>query len=298
MELPTSESTDSGANNDLYAGVLAGLTAEEASSDPKANEPSESTGEPATEGIQNEISSWQQDKRFQKMWKGEPDNLYKSYRELEGKISPLSTQVKKYENDLQTYQRQLEEQSQKFSDYESRISEYEKIFETVAPYQDQILDLIQNLRNQEIAKKYGFDPEQNPQLINTLKRQEEIERRFEEFQRNQERERSVREFTAQVNGQVDQIRQFAAENSILVDDEVMNDFYGFCQKNNVHPSNMYHVFKSMAFDQLMPQIRASSAESVIKNQTQNRKKSTPGSRSGGQDNSIDYESLMRKALQR
>ena len=197
----------------------------------------------STGQVENNISSWEEDKRFKEHWGEDPNKMYESL---------------KYHEKRQ-------------GDYDKQVADYKSQVEDLGRYRDDYNALEQLFEHPELGKKLinvineHKNPTQNvqgqhqPSQIDDLRSQVEQLSQF----KNDLDQRAMKQYKEQQEQQqFEQIDDFAKKYNISYDKQ---DFLKAMEGQNADPSSWIHYFKSQASDIAMKNAANRAAESALNN---------------------------------
>lgn len=221
------------------------------------------------ETLQEEIPSWDKDKRFGSMWK-DPNDMYRSYRNMEKTLSPLQQKIKEFESKVvPEYQKNLQER-------DTRLQELEPIEKTVQflqgneRYRNEILQVIEKLEEEDKRIKYGDLP---PEAIQKLEKAEEIERKFQAFEEEKQQEKNI----SALSGELEKVQGVAKEYGLEYDEA---EFVQYLKHKNVQPEEFDRIegmFLQKAIKHIANSVSKTAQTGVVQNLESNRKKALPAS---------------------
>lgn len=241
-------------------------------------------GQPAANPTPQEIADWQKDERFERMWKKDPNGLYKSYTELEKVYNPLK---------------------EKHTALETQVNEVSALFKEmgIEPTKEQIKAVLDELKgfkdpNNIVNKRNDFlghwlDDESRYRKYGT-----KIDTFFNDLQMEEWREKFPGMTTEQIQHQIDlekkvekfenfqateQSKQTMGENlskiqtlcnryGFAFSTDIKTQFLNDCMKKGVSTREVYHTF----IDQFGEQLEKSLRDKVQKEQLQNLEKNKQG----------------------
>ena len=206
----------------------------------------QNTAETQTQTTEN-VETWDKDKRYLPSWKKDPNNLYKSYREIEKVYGPLK---KDHETLLGTFKKY----GMETSTLEDRIKEYQSLKDPSSdvnqmigyfkgwlsgPERQKVIDYFTGLEAEKKRMKYGDVP---PEIVDKLealenwKAEKENKEKDEQFQKNYDT--SVKT----IDTQAKRCEDFAKANGIDWTEADRKELLGYCQKNEIDPKYIYSQF--------------------------------------------------------
>jgi len=195
------------------------------------------------------VETWDKDKRYLPSWKKDPNNLYKSYREIEKVYGPLKKDhetlmgtFKKYNFDAGTLEDRIKEY-QSLKDPNSDVNQmigYFKGWLSDPSYRQKVIEYFATLEKEKKRTQYGENiPDE---IINKLealenwKAEKENREKAEQFQKNYDT--SVKT----IDTQAKRCEDFAKANGIDWTEADRNELLGYCQKNEIDPKYIYSQF--------------------------------------------------------
>ena len=202
------------------------------------------TQESASEGqVNQELSNWNEDKRFKEHWGEDPNKMYETLRYHEKRQGEFDSQI----NDYKT---QIEDLGKFKKDYES----LEQLIEHPV-LGDKLLRVIEEHQNngQQVQDQQQVPQQQqhSPEMAEML-----------EWKRNLEQQALSNYQQQQRDAQIGQIDEFAKQYNLNYDKK---DFVGAMEKAKVDPQNWVHYFKSHATDIAMRNAKNQAAEQALSN---------------------------------
>lgn len=252
------------------------LNTGEATTQEVANEPVQEPAQTADKTIEQKIAdTWDKDQRYEKSWKKDPNNLYKSYRELEKVYPTTKAEAEKYRKlfteagiEPDTLPNMLKEyQELKSPDRrENQLASYLDNYLKNDLYKQTVLDFFGTLEKKELQARYGENlPDEVLAKLKDL----------DEFKQKSEKEASDREFGAALESTKSVLAQettknetYAKQYGIEYDDQTHNDLMTYCRENRIPPSQVHIVFKALAQDAIIKaneeKVRAKTHEEIVK----------------------------------
>lgn len=222
------------------------------------DQPEESQGEQS-------YAEWMADKRYETMWKKSPNELYKSYREMEKFIDPLKKQVSEREQQLT----KLQEEVGKFSELQQVLN----LIQSNPRYSQSTNEFFSNLANQIKRDKYGDLPDD---VIAKLSEVDQIKQQMQLAEQQQEEARNVEVAKRGLT----EVGEFAKQNGIEYDQQEFVDAF---LASGLPLSAMMTFFRSAALDSIRENAAMSATKNIRGNLEKNRSGALPvsGRRSTG-----------------
>lgn len=271
----------------LSVNVLRDITAMTESAD--AQTFSESGIESGSNEIENEIDSpdmnlenddqvdqvqkplWTTDKRYKTHWKGDPDELYKSYREMDKEYPQLKAfQKHAQESEIkirQEYESKNTELSSKLQNME-QISSFVDLIDSNPEYSQKLAPIIQEIIKESRRKQYGADLPDN--VISQLREVDQMKAHLEEIKQREQ----VTKLTEVLDSNLSEIDQFVADRELEYDKD---DFLAYCEKNKIPAEFVSSVFYKIALPQITQSAQKKGSQAVVSNLNKNKGSSLPSS---------------------
>lgn len=229
------------------------------------------------------LSSWDQDKRYNEMWKGDPNNLYKSYVNME-KMFPT------VQSELKTYKERIAESEKRHQEYEGRISElsqFKSVFDTIEGnplYKEKVLAAIQQAKEEETRMKFGDLP---PEAIAKLEKAERVEQQLNEWQQ----EKALGEARIAVDATLTDLNGIAEKYGFEFD---QREFLTYCKENSIPPQYLKMAFMEKAADIIAESSSKRAQTSVTKQADLNKQRAISSAPTRAKTNQpmSSYERLM------
>lgn len=278
----------------------------------EASEATAETGQETSQPATQEDWDYTKDARWQKMWKGDVKNMYKSYKNLEQVYEPIKSIKSDYDN-LQNVFKQYGIDSAKLPDY---ISEYNQFKDPknprnmMADYFGQYLESNETRPLMENFFTFLEKPEYLPHLNNFLnelvttenqrlypgwnsqqiaehktmqKELSEFKKMFDE-QKAQERKVAI---DKEVNAQIQKVSEFAKENGINLDENTFAQIGQYLRENGLNEKHIMLAFKEMFAQQLEETKTKRLEESLLKRLNKNNNKVVPRATTKIQSEALD-----------
>lgn len=208
-----------------------------------------------------ETASWEQDKRFEQMWKKDPNQLYNSYREMEKMVPQTKQEAEKYRQQTLAYEKQVKELQEKHA----QLSEVEKMvqfFESNPHYQQALMENLEKISEEQNKLKYGDLP---PEAIKQLQEADQVRKELSDFKQQQETEKQLKV----IDTELESIDALAKTHGIEYDQK---DLLAYCKQNNVPIQHMGAVFSKFAMEAIVNNTKRTSAVETAKSMNGNRER--------------------------
>jgi hypothetical protein len=218
-------------------------------------EPVEGSGKQPAKPDTEEVFDWTKDARYVKMWKKDPNGIYKSYRNAEKMIEPLKSELselKKKQDEINALAKefgitpeQLKEvltEHKVFKDpnhVDNQRLGYLNTFLDNPVYQQEVVNFFNELEQKELQRLY---PNMNAEQI---KKQVELDNKVKELEAANEKnqhEKLVAQFSAELESNVDRAKKYAESRGFDFTDEIKNELLEYCDKNEIPTKYIYSTF--------------------------------------------------------
>lgn len=219
---------------------------------------------------QPDTIDWTKDGRYGDMWK-DPNGLYKSYRELESKLSELSPYQRQYA-DLEQRYTQLEQESSQYSQLKNFI-DFAQQNPKYAGYLNQFTEYVA----QEIKKdQFGDLPDE---VVNTLQQFQVMQQELHQYKEQE----AIKQNLQKIDSAIAELSDFAKTEGVSFDQTAF--LKGFSKWiNDMGLQNapdvsklMKSFFISHGYDAIKQSIAARQSQSTVKNLYMNRANAAPSS---------------------
>ena len=234
---------------------------------PTGNEPDYGQSDlVSSEGNPQQSEGWQSDKRYEAMWKGSPDELYKSYRNLELKLEPYQKQLAEKDQTLQ----QVQEQMGQFTDLQKVL----EFIQQNPRYSQATNEFFDGLARQIKRDRYGDLPDEH---IEKLSRIDALEAKFAE----KERQAQVDQEYSLLNTSLDELSSFAESKNIDFGPQAKVEFLKYCKENDIPVRFMKSAFYEFAVPQIEKAALEKAQTQITQNSNYNRAQSIPAPQARG-----------------
>jgi len=220
-------------------------------------------GTPAQQPTAQEIADWTKDQRYERMWKKDPNALYKSYREadklIEGQYKPLRAQAETFTKLFKEYGyeadpaqiKQAMDELKTWKDPENptiKRANYFSYFYDHPEYKGEVETMFEGLRKREIRKQFGDGV--SDEIVNEII----ANRKYREEQEAKEKARIEQEQHSKLVGTIDEgwkrVESEAKAMGFPVTEEIRQQLLEVCAKEDVDPRFMYYKFQDMFKDEV------------------------------------------------
>lgn len=247
-------------------------------------------GQEEVKSSSKESVDWRSDNRYKDFWKEDPNQFYKSYKEMEKLYGPTKQQL----NELMANKENWE-QAQQYKEQYSPLIDF-----LGGAYQDQdlqpkVASFIEELQREMDIKKYGPVSEE---VKSKLQKLDVLEQQFNEIKYEKQVESNVNEIRSQV-----QQAQAQFEEMGLPFDPV--DFLTFAQERqkqgNFTIDAMLPFYTHAKLKDIMESVSRSSEQQVVKNLEKNKMagiSTVPSRRSAPSSGPKDISTALSEAYDR
>jgi len=221
--------------------------------------------------IDQDAIDWTKDNRYKSMWKEDPNQVYKSYREMEKIYNPLKKRVDSFDNTFKEYG--IDEKA--IADI---LKEYKGLKSPDAPhnllqgymnnwlgndqYKGKVVDFFKQLEKEEKQQKYGANlPEE---IINKLEELQGFKTKYEQEQESKQKEEAYQETLKTVQAQLTEVEKMAEKYGIEFNDKKRDELLTYCHDQDIDPKYIGSVFAQFALEA----VKASSATQATRKQVE------------------------------
>lgn len=232
--------------------------------------------------------SWESDKRYESMWRRDPNNLYRSYKEMEKGYEPLKSRVSEYERQVAELKKYKEEQSQ----FEPWIN-YIQQLASHPRFSGDLQSFVQDINQKMRQEKFGDLPDD---VIKQLELGVQAHEKLQEVEKKEAYEKEVSSY----ENVLKDISAFCEENDIDWSNEMMNEFIKFAQSQGVqNPHHLESLFYRHAHPAIKKALLEKGQNAVVANLNKNKAAvipSAPSSRKLASTSSASLEDRLRASL--
>lgn len=248
---------------------------------------------------------WTTDKRFKDMWSEDPNNLYKSYRNLEKTYTPLTSKLEGYDKIFKQYDIKADKLSEVFEELkelknpESSNNQWLQVVNWLngnPEVKTKFNEFLQNTYKQEQRRRWGDNlPDE---VLDKLEKTDVLENELNIFKQAQEQQKLQQEMMSIIEDKISVIDKLAEEYNIDWNDDTKNSFLAHCQKNEIDPKYMDAEFSRLALQATKEASQKKTEEAMLNN----IKKSKTGSimttkpKMPNVSNKDPFESMMDKIM--
>ncbi len=242
----------------------------------------ESGQPPISTPTAQEIADWTKDERYQRMWKKDPNQMYKSYKSaddlIEKQYKPLRAQAESFTKLFKDYGYEANpdqlksafEELKTWKDPENptvKRANFFSYFYDHPEYKAEVEATFENLRRRELQKQYpGMNEEQIKDLMDLKKFKEETESR--------EKQREEAEKHKNLVGTIEQgwerVQTEAKKMGFPITEEIRQGLLDICAKEDVDPRFMFYKFADMYKEEIAKYQRAMVQADMVKARQQKR----------------------------
>lgn len=194
---------------------------------------------------------WTKDERHARMWKEDPNGMYKSYRNLEGEYE----KVKSLKNDYTSLTSKFEERGLKVDELDNYFNEYKELKDPNNPRNQDMAILEDFMSDSETEQKIGnffrelqteklqrqFPGMNQEQIQSQVKMTEELSE-LKKAEEQRQYESKTKEYTQQILGNTKKMVEFASDRGFEVTDNIKNEVLDYCTKNQIPPNAIFATF--------------------------------------------------------
>lgn len=244
----------------------------------------EQVDQPVDGTVQEQEYDFTKDERFERMWKKDPNLMYKSYRSLEdqyGKVKPIQDQytqlMSKFESKglkvdaLDEYMREYEELKDPNN---PKNIDYQILQDFMSdPISEQKLgNFFRELQTEKMQRMFpGMNQEQIQQQLQMKEELEALKKA--EYQR--QLEAKEKEFLSVINKNTEKMMSFAKERGLEITEEIKNDVLEHCAKNNIPANAILATFLEKYGDKLQDAWENKMRDNFTKNRNKTDKVAIP-----------------------
>jgi hypothetical protein len=229
----------------------------------------ESVPQPAKE-------SWENDKRWGKMWKSHEDS-YKSYKEMEKMLSPLKEKVGTYEKTFKEYQLDFAKFPEYVKEYRelkdpnnltNQRAQYMDTWLSHPEHSQKVINFFSELEQAELQKQF---PGMNQEQIERFKSLENEFNRMKTEREQIESEKVVSSLTDTIDQGYSKIEKLCKDYGVPLSENFRNEFLTYCEQNGVDPKHVYHAFR-VEYEDIINSAYAKKVEADFMNRVEKNKK--------------------------
>jgi hypothetical protein len=253
---------------DLNEQLTAAISqAEGTDTTPLETEPTPPVTEQATETPAALEFDWTKDGRHESMWKGDPNNLYKSYKQIE----PLYQTVSKYgikdPDGLSLALDKYKEYTDPSNLYVSTYNQLEALMQH-EKYGQKFVGALNEIKAEAERDRYGANLP--PEVLQKLQQVEALEGKLGQFEQEKKKEQAV----GLINENMGKIDEFAKSNGLEYD---ADKFLTYCNENQIPYNLMMAAFKDFVFDDVLNRTKTKAVEETVANIQKNKAAVIPSS---------------------
>lgn len=249
-----------------------------------------------------EVIDWTSDKRFDSMWKKDPNNLYKSYKELEKGYQPLKTKYDSFSKLLKDHgveADKLEDVFGEWKKFSSPDSQERKFFDYFwgwannPMYRGDIENFFSALETKEMQRRFpGMNEEQIQRMV-------ALENEIKGF-REKEEQRSQKELETQFASEIEQginrVKEYSSKYGFNFNEELQAELLEYCASNNVPTKYVFQAFLEKYHDQLQKSVSSKVESDVLARLNKQKGAVIPGggSKKPGTTQGMSFEDKLRQ----
>lgn len=221
------------------------------------------SGQPPANATPQEITDWTKDDRHERMWRKDPNQLYKSYRNMEKVYDPMKDEIKGLKGQIEQvdgllkeygYELNSEQLKSVLDELRSYTTDDEKLQKPVVRigkyfeqqpwfnepgYVDKLDKFTQNLYWEYMQEKYPGMTMPQIQKMNELEaKNKEIETRLTQ----KEQAERIKSTEMGIDKALKEIKAFSTENGFAFTDKIEQELIDFGEKTGTPPEYLYGEF--------------------------------------------------------
>lgn len=202
------------------------------------------------------LEEWQKDSRYGKRWH-KPDDVYKSFRNLEPQFTDVSSKLAAINKVLKENgfgAETLADELKKYADYrdpQSRINQvynYVNGFLNNDVYSSRIVNFFSQLEQEELQRLY---PNMSAEQINKQQELEAKLKQLETVEQQRQHDKYMADTTSQITNGLTDCENLAKEYGFKMSNEVKNYLLTYCRDNDIDPRYIKNVFQEIYRKQLL-----------------------------------------------
>ena len=228
-----------------------------------------------------DILDWTKDLRYEKSWKKDSNNLYRSYRDMEKTFNPLKQRAEQYDKLTGTF-KQFKLEPEKLGEYvkeyqelknpdrrEYKVTSYFDKWLNDPKFSQQVQNFFAELEKAERQAKWGA--ELSDEIISKLEGLEKFKTEAEKKEQEAKENTYRAEVTATIQTQTKMNEDYAKKHNIEYDDATHNALIQYCQDEGIEPKYMHWAFKNFCEDAILEANKKTAVTDTAK-KIQNQRK--------------------------
>jgi hypothetical protein len=231
-----------------------------------------------------EIADWTKDDRYTRMWKKDPNQLYKSYKSaddlIEKQYKPLRSQADSFTKLFKDYGyepdvEQLKGAFDKLKSWEDpenpvvKRGNYVSYFLDHPEYGNELTSVLEGYRKREVRKQYGV--ELPDEVINEIVENRKFREETIAKEKKQAQEMQTKQLLGTINEGWDKVVSESKKIGFPVTDDIRTQLLDICAKEQVEPRFMFYKFQEMYNEEIQKHQRASIQSELVKNRQRTQK---------------------------
>lgn len=286
-----------------------------ASHEATISKPEPGTDKTIQQPTKEEILDWQKDERFKRMWinekkEGDPNRLYKSYRNLEKMHEPLKKQYSVIEStfkelgipldpiQIKAIAKEYNELKDPNNPVKQR-ADYFSVWLDNPLYQQKVTNFYNELEKAEMQRQFpGMNDEQ-------IKKQVELENKVRSFEQYQQKQQQQEKFQSDISTAKEgwtKIKKLADSRGFAFTDEIAENIMSVMNKNQIDTKYLYHTFIELYGEQLDKTLTERTEKSVMERLNKNKQagviSSTSSAKPAVSTGSGNLRDSIRKAVEK
>jgi len=215
---------------------------------PETPQVTEDTIKTDSQPTAQEVYDWLKDKRAETMWKRNPNELYKSYVNLEKAYTPIKQKYGELEKTFKELNVQPDKLKNIITEYNEltnpnnpiikKLLEYHEWSENPL-YKEQFNTFIADLRNRELQRKFpNMTQEQIERQMATENELKEVKTYLQRI----EEEKLVTKYKDDISKGLEDARKYASARGFEWSDDVNMKVLQYADENRISPDNLFYAF--------------------------------------------------------
>ena len=205
-----------------------------------------------------DVLGWDKDERYERIWKKDPNGLYKSYKELEKVYEPAKQKLSVYEkqvNELNTLAKEFGITPEQLKDVLTEHKTYKdpnnpnnvvlgnlERWLNTPELSDKVKGIWNDLLNEEMRVKYpNMNAEQIKKQVELENRQAEMEKKLNTY----EHEKLVGQYSDEIRKSEQKVKEYAKSKGFEVTNEIWAKVLRHCHENRVETKNIPYAFREL-----------------------------------------------------
>lgn len=240
--------------------------------------------QPAQQPTAQEIADWTKDERYTRMWRKDPNQLYKSYKSaddlIEKQYKPLRAQAETFTKLFSDYGHEADpeklkaafEKLKSWEDPENPIvkrGNYISYFLDHPEYKNELTEVLEGYRRREIRKQFGEGV--SDEIVNEIVENRKFREQAEAKEKKAAADAQHKQLVGTIEQGWTQVQDECKKMGFPVTDEIRNKLMDKCAEENVDPRFMFYKFQDMFRDEVEKHRRATIQSEIVKSRQRTHK---------------------------